>query len=408
MRTLFGRLRSHLPVLLLLTTSSVQAGDSLPELVESALKNNPGGALASAHTGLANALRSRSDKLLADAPTANLRYQNDRIGSDLGYQEWEGGVELPLWLPGQSQSFAQEAESTLELANAIAQARRMEVAGEVRERLWAAAIARANAEQAQAGRDTARDLADDVQRRVAAGELPRSDRLLAEKVLLQRDQALQQALGRATQADVLLQRYTGNSQVQQAQPEVAVEHLEPQDALQTHPQLVLAAAGVKRARAHRDRISRTAQSGPSLWLGAKRARATRGSAYESSVGVEISVPLGEAAYRSPELAEAEAALSQAQLEHARLNRQLDDSLSQAQIQLERQREILTQGERRRELGEQSLRLSQRAFQLGETDLVRLLKAQEDALSARYDHQLNQLRLGLAVARFNQALGVMPQ
>lgn len=397
--------RWWLPALLCLTIPTVQAAPSLAELIQSALQRNPGEELSDAHIGQADALASRAGQLLANVPTVNLRYQDDRIGSDMGYREWEGGVELPLWLPGQSASYAREAELTRDLAQAMRQARRLRIAGEVRERLWGAATAQAGAAQASAARDTAKSLADDVQRRVAAGELPRSDRLLAEKAMLMREQALQQALSRTAQADALLERYTGSNDAQQPQFEVPAK---AREISEQHPQLLLARAQLDRARAHRKRTRHTAQSGPSLWLGGKSSRPLRGGQYESSVGVEISIPLGERAYRASELAEAETLLTEARLENERTRLQLQETLVQAQIALDRQRVIAAQGDRRRALAEQSLKLSRRAFELGETDLVRLLQAQDDALAARYDYQLEQLQLGLAIARFNQALGVMPQ
>lgn len=392
-------------LLLCLSSAPLQAAPALAEMVNAAIERNPGLELAGAERKLAGALRRKADQPLADAPSANLKYQTDALGSDRGYREWEGGVELPLWLPGQADGYAREAGRSLTAAESLAQAQRLEIAGEVRERLWTAAIARSTGEQARAAVGVAEKLLHDVQRRVAAGELPRSDRLLAEKKLLNRQEGLQQATNRAEQAERLFTRYTGLA----ASPAPATESPRaPAELSDDHPRLRLTRDRLERAKAHRDRIAVTRRSGPSVWLGAKSTRDATGAGYDSAVGVEVSLPFGTAAHTAPALAEAEAQLTQAQVEHRRTRLALEDALTRADLELARTTTSLQQTERRLALAEESLKLSRRAFELGETDLVRLLQAQDDALAARHDHQIRRLEHGRALARLNQALGVIPQ
>ena len=194
-----------LPLLLCLATLQAGAGNALPDLVRAALARNPGSELATAQHSVAEALQQRADLPLAGAPSVNLRYQTDQLGSGNGYREWEGGVEMPLWLPGQASSFAVEAERYRGLAKAMAAEREWRVAGQVRLRLWNAALADAEKSQAQAARDVAQKLVRDVRQRVEAGELPRSDLLLAEKDLLLRETELLQADSRAQQAAKVFQ-----------------------------------------------------------------------------------------------------------------------------------------------------------------------------------------------------------
>ena len=120
------------------------------------------------------------------------------------------------------------------------------------------------------------------------------------------------------------------------------------------------------------------------------------------------MPFGGGAHTAPALAEAEAALTQAQVEYNDTRLALEDTLTLARLELERANATLEQTARRRTLAEESLELGRRAFHLGETDLVRLLQTQADALSARHDHEIRQLEYGQALARLNQALGVIPQ
>jgi outer membrane protein TolC len=388
-----------------LVSMPIIASPSLGEIVASASARNPGSELSDSRRALAAALQRKADQPFADAPSANLKYQTDRIGSDIGYREWEGGVELPLWLPGQADSYAREAGGQRGVADAMSEARLLQITGEVRERLWTAMLARSDAEQARDAEKTARALFDNVTRRVDAGELPNSDRLLAEKELVLREGERSAADNRALAAARLFTRYTGLGLP--AQPSVEVPVGTREIDLQ-HARLQLLQRDVDRARQHRDRVSAGRSSGPSVWLGAKSARDLTGEDYDSAVGVELSMPFGTKGHSAPALAEAELALTQAQVDLSRTRLQLEDALTQAQLDLDRASAALAQTERRRDLSEASLRLSQRAFELGETDLVRLLQAQADALSARHEFHNRELEHGRAIARLNQALGVIPQ
>ncbi|MCB1924789.1 MAG: TolC family protein [Gammaproteobacteria bacterium] len=378
---------------------------SLAEMVTTAASHNSGMALAEAERGVASALQSKAEQPFAGAPTANLKYQTDAVGSGTGYREWEGGIEVPLWLPGQSDAYAREAERTRSVSDTMQAAYRLQVSGDVRDRLWSAAIARSEAQQAHAALAAARTLLDDVQRRVGAGELPRSDRLLAEKAVLEREEAAQLADTRAGQLGERFRLYTGMPLPDQLPQETAAADV---NLTPDHPQLRLSRDRVEQARARRDRVSKTRRSSPSVWLGGKSSQAVAGSGYDSAVGIELSVPFGGSAHTAPELATAEAELTRAQVDHANAQRAVEDELAQAKLELERAKAAVGQTQRRRDLAEQSLTLSQRAFALGETDLIRLLQVQADALAARHDLDIRELERDRAVSRLNQALGVTPQ
>jgi len=399
------QLRMLLPLLLSLSTAQSSASTSLPELVEMTAARNPGGDMTVAREALADALQQRADLPLADAPSVNLRYQTDRLGSDNGYREWEGGIEMPLWLPGQADSFAIEADRHRSVASAMSSERVWQIAGEVRSRLWAAASAEVEQLQARSARDAAQKLVEDVRQRMQAGELPRSDLLLAEKELLLRDQVVLEADAQARQAAQRFESYTG---VTFSKTLALQGNIPRQTDLETHPKLRLLEQQVSQARAHRDRIMKTLRSGPSLWLGGKTARDTRPGSYESSVGIEINVPLGEETFNAPQLAEAEQALTETLTKLSRIRLELEDELSQAQIAFDSTSAAIDKTRRSQELAEESLRLGRRAFELGETGLIDLLRAQNDALRARNTHELSRLRHAQAIARLNQALGVIPQ
>jgi len=392
-------------VLYLTVTGSALADTPLSEYVEATFVRHQGRELSQSERDIANALDQKAAQPLAGDPTFNLKYETDAIGSDLGYREWEGGVELPLWSPGQSREYKREAGRTMSVADATLNARRLEVAGKVRDRLWMLALARGELEQAQSALQIAQGLADDVKRRVDAGELPRSDLLLADKDVLTRTDAVAQAENRVAQAEGVFRNFTGleSALIPQWEPIPANRELP-----ENHPQLVLVDAKVELASAHRDRVEGERHSGPNVWLGGKTFKEQSGAGYDSAVGIEVSIPFGSVAHAAPALAKAGAALTEAQVEREHSHHQLAEALYIATLEYERTTEAQQRAQRRQELAEASLDISRRAFELGETDLVRLLQVQADAIDARHDQQIRQLDVGQAIARLNQSLGVIPQ
>lgn len=381
------------------------AGPSLADLVQAALAQQPGPTPADAQQGLAGALRQRAEQPLSAPATFNLKHQTDALTDGPGFREWEAGVEMPLWLPGQSAQLRREAAAHDELADAMRDARRLQVSGELRELLWNALIAQSGARQALQAQQLADRLLQDVQRRVAAGELARGDAMLAEQDQLRRREALRQAESEAASAAQAFSLYSGVELPAEFGPEAVLTEPAP---LERHPQLRLLQRQVEQARALRERVAGEARPNPSVWLGATRTRAASGGSYDSTLGVQLSVPLGQKAHAAPALAEAERALTEAQFEQRRVQRELLSASQAARLAYSRIESVLADSARRRDLAEQRLKLMRRAFELGEADLVRVLQAQDDALTALAEDVRLNLERGLAAARLNQALGVIPQ
>ncbi|MCU7918772.1 MAG: TolC family protein [Candidatus Thiodiazotropha sp. (ex Epidulcina cf. delphinae)] len=380
---------------------------SLPEVVEAAVQRHPDRQLESAERGLADAIRRKADQPLAADPSITLKHETDAIGSGQGqgFREWEGGAELPLWWPGQPDTYRREADRTQDAADAMTRARRLDIAGEVRERLWRLELARNEHGLAESALSVARQLADDVTRRVNAGELPRSDSVLIQRDLLARVDALEQASSRLSEARSLFIRYTGTEANEPGRTETESPARElPAD----HPALLKAEATVSRARAHRDRVKADRRAGPNLWLGARSEKPAAGVDYDSFVAAQISLPFGSEAHAGPDMAQAEAELIAAMAARERVRVGLEEALTSAVLALDRTRGARQRSQRRQVLAEESLKLSRRAFELGETDLVRLLQAQDAAISGRYDTEIRAIEHARAVARLNQALGVVPQ
>lgn len=113
-----------------------------------------------------------------------LSQRSDRWNDRNGVQETDISLSAPVWLPGQKsarQALAQTSSDDLEAQIASA---RLARAGEVRERLRAVAAAREALTEVQDHLHYLEGLANKVLQRVRAGDLARTDGMLAQQEVL--------------------------------------------------------------------------------------------------------------------------------------------------------------------------------------------------------------------------------
>jgi len=122
----------------------------------------------------------------------------------------------------------------------------------------------------------------------------------------------------------------------------------------------------------------------------------------------VNVPLGTAGQAAPRTAAAERSLAEATAAVARARRDLEQDLSLARNARRQAQQAAQLAQRQQQLAAEGLRFAQRAFELGEDSLFMVLEARRQALAAERTLRLSTLELGRAVARYNQALGVIPE
>lgn len=405
------KVKTTLPLLALtgaalLSALAVRAAPpDLAAVVQAAYQRYPQRPVGAAMRLRGDAIRQQASSLLAGDPAIMLRHENDAYTDDNGFRQWEGGVELPLWLPGQRHSRNQVALATSGEADGLARLQRWRVAGDMRELLWALQIAATSRQLADQAVASAEVLESDVKKRYQAGELARTDLILAQKeALLRRSDRLSAAAEHAT----LLQQY--QSWTGLAELPITID--EPATAQQTisddHPALGAARLSVSRARAQRDQVRTERRANPLLTLGGKSERAESGLSYDTALVVAVNVPLGTRSQSAVQTAEAEFSLSEATAELAQVRRDLEDDLIRTREDRQQATQALQLAEQQHTLASEGLRLTQRGFELGENDLFTLLQARTQALGSERELRLRRLELGRAIARYNQALGVLPE
>ncbi|MEQ1683162.1 MAG: TolC family protein [Burkholderiaceae bacterium] len=353
----------------------------------------------------AEAERIAAGSLWAAPPSLGLSHRDDRLHSNAGRRETEVGVALPLWLPGQQAARAGAADAAAAQAQAAEQLALLRLAGELREAAWQIAALQAEAAQADTLVRSLRQLGDDVERRVRAGDLARADALAAQAdglaaSALQSDvrQRLQAARARWT----LL---TGLTAVPDLTATTAIE-VAPATAA-PHPELQLASqsTALARKRVALMRVSR--RDAPELSVGLRQDMPGRAEASQRSLVVGLRLPFGTDDRNRPLEAAALTELDVAETHELRLRERLDsDAAAARDAQRTAEAQLDAEAARARLLRERAS-LIDKSFRAGETPLPGLLRALAAAAQADSAVARQTAALGLAHARLQQALGLFP-
>jgi len=116
----------------------------------------------------------------AEPVAVELAGASDRLNRNLGAREFEVGLAVPLWLPGERDRSQAQAAALGRAVESHAIAAQLRLAASVREAWWNWQRARAETQSAAAQLSNAQRIAADVQQRLQAGDLARADMHQAE------------------------------------------------------------------------------------------------------------------------------------------------------------------------------------------------------------------------------------
>lgn len=345
--------------------------------------------------------RDAADTWIAGSPTVGLAQRSDRWTDQNGIRETEVSLSAPVWLPGQKavrQSLAESSSEDLEAQVANA---RLAIAGEVRERLWAVAAARAALDEAEDHEDHLDAIADDVMRRVAAGDLARIDGILAQQEVLAARGAVASARAKLQEAQARYTTLTGQPDIASTEPEpIAAGMRDP------HPRILAARTALKRSQASLDVVNRTRSEPPTVGLLMRREKDSATSA-ASSVGLVVQIPIGTNARNRPLETAAQTQIASATAELAQAEATLQVDIDMAKLQLTASQQALEVATSRLALAREHTALIEKAFRLGERGLAEFLRSQSQLHDAEFAESQQRVAVGLAHARLNQALGITP-
>lgn len=387
----------------LLLAMSSQA-QTLGSALEQAWTRHPQAAVFSARESEAQARAELAAGLTPGPASVSLSNLTDRFNANGGKNEWELELAVPLWLPGQRAARGLEAGGATAQVAARRAALRLQIAGELRDAWWALALARQALDLGERRDAAARVLEADVLRRFKAGELARLDANLAQNERLAAEGELLEVRSALRQAEQNYRLLTG-----EAAPALLNEETpaSAQDLVATHPQLAAAQAAVRLAQARLGVAQQNRREAPELALRVVRDRGDLNAPYANMVGVKLTVPFSSGARVRQETSAAQVEAAQADAELALEQQRVELDAARARLNLDAAQQQLARAQERRALTADTLRLNEKSFALGESDLASLLRARTAAFEAEALFSRQQIARFAALSRLNQSLGALP-
>jgi len=430
------------------------AAHTLHAAVEQAWQRSPLARTLEGRQNEAAAGHALAQSWLAGAPTLGLSERSGRWTGRSEQHETEIALAAPILLPGQQSARRQLAAASVGELQARLRQGRLDIAGAVRARLWEAAAAREMLAEKEGHLHHLEELRADVKRRVQAGDMARSDGLLAEQEVLAAQGEVAAARSRAREALNRFRLLTGMPELPALEPELlpeaeaaaipgyqtgaasdAVPSVRPgvvQGAVpsiapgvrpgvapggpaggtggpqaEQHVRLRAAQAAEQRARAAVGLASSSVQGAPTVSLSMRRERDGAFASPERSVGIAVQIPLGGKLRNRPAEARAATELATASAELAETQAAIGIEAAQARARLGDAFESLQAALARVAAMREHTALLQKAFNHGERGLAELLRSRTLAHEAEVGLRQQRVALGLAHAQLNQALGILP-
>ena len=384
------------------STAPSAIGATLKQAIESAWQRAPAARTLDARQAEATAARDIARSWIAANPTLGLSGRADQGASERDQREYEISVSSSFFLPGQKS--AREALAARSTEEVVAQlgATRLAVAGLVRNRMWEAAAAQVSLDEKQDHLEHLEELLDEVRRRVKAGDLARSDALLAEQEVLAARIDVMQARTSALEALARYRVLTGLSDLPALEPEPVSEGQAP-----GNPRLAAAQASEQRARAALRLAAASRSAPPTIALSVRRDDERLLREPVNSIGIALQIPIGSAARNRTVETQARTVIATAAAEAAEVQLSAEADVEIARERLANAHAALTAATARATALHEHTALFDKAFRQGEKGLADLLRSR--ALSHEADVAVARQRvgLGLAHAQLNQALGILP-
>ena len=344
---------------------------------------------------------------ISGEPVAGIAYRSDRLNRNEGFREYEAEIELPLWNSGvrvatQGDIAAQRRNLDMQLVVS-----KLKLAGELRTLAAAAATAQVELELNQRKLVEADGLAQDLIRRVKAGENARIDGLYAQVLVVQAQAAIAQARGQLARLQSQWQGMTGLVFVSSLDETLQSASSGTPPALEAHPLQRQALAQLESARAKLALARADARDPMALGIGIASERAAFGGANETKLRIALRIPLGGENRNAPRLSAAQAEFDIAQAELDAAQRQLPTEIAVAAHELRIAQLTQTAAQQRLRLSTEVQALITKSWRLGDSDLPTRLRADNEQFEASLSLAKANVDVQRAIANINQANGYLP-
>ncbi|MEA3404758.1 MAG: TolC family protein [Pseudomonadota bacterium] len=373
------------------------AAPSFQQLLKAYIKNQPQQLTLKGLQQLQQAQKEQADSWIAGDVNVVLHHETDALTDDNDSQNWQVGAALPIRLPSQRNTMSDLAEVYQQRLPVETQYLNWLASEQLRQLIWALQTAQVEVEMAERSLSTSEQLLKTINKQVELGETAKIDAVLAEQNTLEDEAALLKTQSNLMAAQNAYQKWTGFKVL----PESIAEVKATVDRDQ-HPEIRKLTAQLILANTQLRQIESFKSGQPSVYFGAQQDQVAKQT--DSSLVMEVVIPLGmdsgfavKKAEQRLQIQQNQAALNQAKQSLALEQQQAEHILFQQQQTIELTKQQLN-------LAEQALDMSFKAYKLGEISIQNLLQTQQQATEARRIDAMAQLKLGQAIANYNQISG----
>ncbi|TVO59706.1 MULTISPECIES: TolC family protein [Denitromonas] len=360
-----------------------------------------------------HARRSSADSWTAEPLSIELAGKTDQLDRNEGSREFEVGITVPLWLPGERAAAGSLAEAEISASTSRSLAAKLRTANAVRSAYWDWQRASIDAGLAGERLTNFRNLASDVARRVKAGELARADQHQADGALAGAEASLAEAESALAAAMLTVRAVTGGTALQLAPGNTSIE---PEPSAGRESPLPDAEHPVVSELLDRSEVARRAatlastqrRANPELTLATTRERGAFGDAWQQTVTLGVRIPFGSDSRNRASIAAASADAIEAEAQLTLERQRVLSDIDTARSRVKSARTQIAAAEHRSRLAGESRAFFQKAFRIGEVDLPTRLRIELDAAEA--DRQLASARIefAAAISALRQAMGLLPE
>lgn len=374
-----------------------QTSPSFEQLLQAYTERQPQQLTLSGFKQLQQAKQDQANSWMAGDVNLVVHHENGNVMDDNDSQNWQVGAAFPVRLPSQKKAMADLAETSQQNLSIETKYLQWLASKQIRQLIWEVKSAQTQLEITEMTVVTSQQLLEAINKQFELGEAAKIDVVLAEQFALEDRTALLQVQADLLSAKTAYQKWTGFERL----PANIIETKIPLK-IDQHPHIQRLSTKLQMANGKLKQLKSEKSGQPSLYIGAQQDRIA--SQTETSVIMEVAIPLGMNSNFDVNKAEQGLRIQQSQSDLDAAKQSLAIEQKQAEQLIVKQQKTIVLTQKQSKLADQALDMSFKAYKLGEISIHNLLQTQQNATQANLNHALAQLKLGQAIANYNQISG----
>jgi len=355
-----------------------------------------------------NKWRSEADSHLAEIelsqswtpepPKFGVSHTSDQLNDNNGRREWEVGVDIPLWLPGQRDNSINAAVVEQRAFLGRQAFEKWKLAGELRDAWWAARLSEAEVASTTKKLELLERLTADTAKQLKAGEVAPLEMNQAKLAELDARRELASARSAYEQALQTFQLISQGAELPEQAEELRQNNAE-------HPALVNASQEAGAMNAQVKKTSNSIFGTPELGLSYTSERDAFDEPYSGTIKVGMNIPFGTGAQNRAQIAATNTLLSEALINKEQTSKAVMMQQRMAATELQQARNNADNATIQMELAKEKSVWVQKGYQKGQFDLAMYLKTLQEEWQSQSWLTRSRLEVARAISRSNQAAGV---